>query len=191
MPFSPSGKTITTWPSRSSRSASCCEAGTPPKRRIATEAHGSSNAQSRTRKRGWRAAPWRRRIAVAIIDGVPRQDAGVVGGDQHATARRHVVDAVGGDAPPVVVEEVEQRLDVAGELRRVAPGILAVPAADRAARRRDGAGRLARQCRDAAHPGTPGAMPAARSSAASVVRSGVKPSSSDIRVVSTVRPYRR
>ena len=67
MPFTPSGKTATSWSCSSSRSALNGDATTPPTLRIPSEIHGRSNAQSSTRKRGWRGRGCSRSRAIEII----------------------------------------------------------------------------------------------------------------------------
>jgi hypothetical protein len=77
--------------------------------------------------------------------GVPRQDAGVVGGEEGAAVRRDALGALDLHAPPRLVQESEEGLDQLGELLVEAPlvlGVVAVQATD------DPAQRLARVARE-------------------------------------------
>ena len=60
--------------------------------------------------------------------GVPGQDAGVVGGEQHAPVSRHALGALDLHPPPRLVQEREERLDQLGEVLVEAPLVLRVVA---------------------------------------------------------------
>ena len=102
--------------------------------------NGSTNAQSRTRKRAQRGSGCSFMIAPRIIEASKgNSEPAWLETSSALPCDGHVAHAVGLHPPPDVVEELEQRIDRLGELLVEAPLVLVVVAAQplrRAARPR-------------------------------------------------------